>query len=149
MDKLLYVFLIIFGGACSGIQAPVNSALGKRIGVFEGSLWSFATGTLFLILIVFLFGRGHISLVTEVPKWQLIGGVLGVACVVSMIVCAPQLGVGLAVVCMILGQITLALIIDTFGLFGVEQIPMDWNRILGILLIVAGVFFVYRSKFGV
>ena len=149
MDKLLYVILIALGGASAAVQSPINSALGKRIGVLEGGLWSFCTGALFLILLVTVFGKGHLTEIPSVPKWQLLGGILGVIAVTAMIVSAPQLGIGLATVCLLFGQIIVAIVIDTFGLFGVETVPLDYNRIIGVALMFAGIFFVYRSKFGV
>lgn len=149
MSRLFYVLYIALGGAALAIQSPVNSGLGRRLGVFEGGLWSFATGALLMLILVLLFGKGNFFEFTEVPKWQLLGGILGVIGVTAMIVTAPQLGVGLATVCLLFGQITVAIIIDSFGLFGIEQVPFDWNRLIGLILMLAGVFFVYRSKFGV
>ena len=149
MDKLFYILFVVMGGVAAAVQAPINSGLGKRIGVFECGLWSFTTGALFLLIIVLLFGKGNITAIASVPKWQLLGGILGVIAVTAMIVCAPQLGVGLATVCLLFGQIVLVIVIDSLGLFGVEKVPLDYNRIIGVLLVLAGVFFVYRSKFGV
>ncbi len=148
MSRIIYILFIVLGGASAAVQSPVNSGLGKRIGVFEGGFWSFATGTLLLLFLVLLFGKGDFSALPSVPKWQLLGGALGVVAVLAMIVCAPQLGVGLATVCLLFGQITIAILIDSFGLFGVTQVPLDYNRIIGMILMLAGVFFVYRSKFG-
>lgn len=149
MGKFVYIILIALGGASAALQSPINSALGKRIGVLEGGLWSFCTGALFLILLVTIFGKGHLTEVTSVPKWQLLGGILGVIAVTAMIVSAPQLGIGLATVCLLFGQILVAIVIDSLGLFGVEVVPLDYNRIIGVLLMFVGIFFVYRSKFGV
>ena len=149
MDKLIYMAFVILGGAAAAIQAPINGELGKRIGVLEGGLWSFATGTALLLLLMLIFGKGQFSAVTGVPKWQLLGGILGVCAVVSMIVAAPRLGVGLATVCILFGQVTIAILIDTLGLFGAEPVPLDYHRIIGVVLMLVGVFFVYRSKLGV
>lgn len=149
MNKLFYILFVVLGGAAAAVQAPINSGLGKRIGVFETGLWSFTTGALLLLIIVLLFGKGNITAIASVPKWQLLGGVLGVIAVTAMIVCAPPLGVGLATVCLLFGQIVLVIVIDTLGLFGVEKVPLDYNRILGVIFMLLGVFFVYRSKFGV
>lgn len=149
MNKLVYILFVVLGGAAAAIQSPINSGLGKRIGVLEGGLWSFLTGALLLLVVTLIFGKGHFSAVTAVPKWQLLGGVLGVIAVTSMIVSAPQLGVGLATVCILFGQITIAIVIDSLGLFGAERVPLDYNRMIGILLMFVGIFFVYRSKFGV
>lgn len=149
MDKLIYILFVVLGGAAAAFQAPINSGLGKRIGVFETGLWSFMTGAILLFIVMLIFGKGQFSAVTTVPKWQLLGGVLGVIAVTSMIVSAPQLGVGLATVCILFGQITIAIVIDSLGLLGAEKVPLDYNRIIGIVLMLAGIFFVYRSKFGV
>lgn len=149
MSKLFYLLFVAIGGAAAAVQSPINSVLGKRIGVFESGLWSFATGTVLLIMLVLLFGKGQLAEITAVPKWQLIGGTLGVIAVISMIVAAPQLGIGLAMVGILFGQVTIGILIDTFGWLGVERIPLDYNRIIGMILMLAGVFFVYRSKIGV
>lgn len=149
MSKLIYLLFVVIGGAAGAVQSPINSVLGKRIGVFESGLWSFATGTVLLILLVLLFGKGQLAEITAVPKWQLIGGALGVIVVISMIVAAPHLGIGLAMVGILFGQVTIGILIDTFGWLGVERIPLDYNRIIGMILMLAGVFFVYRSKIGV
>ena len=55
-----------------------------------------------------------------------------------------QLGVGNATAVIILFQITAALIIDCFGLFGVEKIPFAWSRIFGVLLLLIGTKLVLR-----
>ena len=86
MDKLVYILFVVMGGVAAAVQAPINSGLGKRIGVFECGLWSFTTGALFLLIIVLLFGKGNITAIASVPKWQLLGGILGVIAVTAMIV---------------------------------------------------------------
>ena len=58
MSRIIYILFIVLGGASAAVQSPVNSGLGKRIGVFEGGFWSFATGTLLLLFLVLLFGKG-------------------------------------------------------------------------------------------
>ena len=149
MDKLIYILFVIVGGAAAAVQAPINAGLGKRIGVLETGLWSFSTGMLLLLILTLFLGKGQFGAVTAAPKWQLLGGILGVICVCSMIVAAPSLGIGLATVCILFGQITIAIVIDSLGLFGVETVPLDYNRIIGVLLMFIGIIFVYRNKLGV
>lgn len=149
MSKLIYLLFVVMGGAAAAVQSPVNALLGKRAGVFEAGLWSFFTGTMLLVVLFLVFGKGQLSGIAAAPKWQLIGGMLGVVAVLSMIVAAPQLGVGLAIVGILFGQVFVGMLIDTFGWFGVDTVPLDYNRIIGIALMLLGVFFVYRSKLGV
>ena len=34
--------------------------------------------------------------------------------------------------------------IDTYGLFGVDKVPLSWPRILGVLLLAAGALLALR-----
>jgi uncharacterized membrane protein YdcZ (DUF606 family) len=38
----------------------------------------------------------------------------------------------------IAGNLVMAALIDRFGLLGNEQIDLNWSRVLGLLLLVAG-----------
>ena len=45
---------------------------------------------------------------------------------------------------MISGQLLAAVLIDRFGLLGIAKQPIDATRILGLVLLVAGVVLVVR-----
>ncbi len=70
MSKLIYLLFVVIGGTAAAVQIPINSVLGKRVGVFESGLWSFATGTMLLIVLVLVFGKGQFTEIVSVPKWQ-------------------------------------------------------------------------------
>ena len=148
MDKLFYLLLVILGGAATAVQSPVNAALGQRIGVFEGGLVSFIGGTIVMLILVLLFGKGDFSAVLNGPKWQLLGGVFGVIMVMMIIIATPKLGVSLVLAGVVLGQLVAGMFIDHYGLFQTQVVPINMYRIIGILLIMAGVLFVYKSKVG-
>ena len=46
---------------------------------------------------------------------------------------------------MITGNLVVAALIDRFGWFGVDPIPLDWVRIVGILLLAGGAALVLRK----
>ena len=144
--KLLFIILSILGGMMAGVQAPINGELGKRIGGLEGALFSFFVGTLFLIIITLFFGKGQISFVTSVPKWKLLGGFLGAFFVAIVIFSVPKIGVAMTIFSAIIGQMVISLIIDHFGFFGIERIPINWNRIIGLMLMLSALFFIYKGN---
>lgn len=146
MTKLIFIGLAILGGLMGGLQAPINGALGKKLGGFEASLVSFSIGTLFLIFIVLFFGKGNVLHIFQVPKWQLVGGFLGAIFVTTIILSVPNLGAAATIFAAIIGQIVISVIIDHFGFFGMEQIPIDWNRALGVTLMVLGLFFIFSGS---
>ncbi|MBA2876072.1 DMT family transporter [Thermaerobacillus caldiproteolyticus] len=144
--KFLYILLALLGGMMAGIQAPINGSLGKRIGSVEGAFTSFFVGTLFLTLLVLFFGKGQITHLFQVPKWNLLGGLLGALFVTFVVISVPNVGVALTIFAAIIGQIVISIIIDHFGLFGVQKIPMNANRLLGLALMLAALFFIYRGS---
>lgn len=146
MNKIYFVLLMIISGCMFGVQSSINGALGKRIGVFESSFFSFLLGTVVLLIVVIFFGKGSFWTFMEVPKWQLIGGLLGVFIVTSTILAVPNIGVASAVFAIMLGQIMISIVIDHFGLFNVPIIPFDLLRLTGVILMIAGLFLIFKGN---
>lgn len=137
--KWLFMLLPLLGGVAVGLQASINGGLGKKIGTLEASFVSFAIGTLALLFIVIFFGKGNILAVIDVPKWQLLGGLLGAFYVFVVIISVPKMGVASTLMIIILGQFVIGAIIDHFGLFGGKQIPFDWNKLIATILFIAAI----------
>ena len=68
--------------------------------------------------------------------------------VMMIIIATPKLGVSLVLAGVVLGQLVAGMFIDHYGLFQTQVVPINMYRIIGILLIMAGVLFVYKSKVG-
>jgi transporter family-2 protein len=140
------VFLTAAAGALVAIQAPINSHLGKRIGTFQAAFVSFTVGTVLLAGIVALAGGGF----TRVPEarhvawYYLLGGVLGAAYVTCVLLTVRTLGAGGVTAATIAGQLTMAVIVDQLGAFGLDKQPITAARIAGVALLVAGVFLIVR-----
>jgi transporter family-2 protein len=57
---------------------------------------------------------------------------------------APRIGVANAIFFVLVGQIVAAGLIDQFGLFGALKSPMTPQRLIGVALMLAGVFLARR-----
>jgi bacterial/archaeal transporter family-2 protein len=144
MKWLLMIFAVIAGIATS-VQAGINGGLGKRIGVMEGAFVSFLIGTIALFLFQLFFGKGNLLQMFSVPKWQLLGGLLGAFYVFIMVLVVPKIGVATAIMAIIVGQLAMSSIIDHFGWFGGKQIPFDIRRMIGIVLLFSALFLFYKE----
>ncbi|QOR68841.1 DMT family transporter [Cytobacillus suaedae] len=143
--KWLFPVLALLGGVAVAIQATINGGLGRKVGTLEGSLVSFAIGTLALLFIVIFFGKGNLTAVTTVPKWQLTGGLLGAFYVFVAVLVVPRVGVATTLTAVIVGQLIMSAVIDHFGLFGSRQIPFDAKRALALFLLVCSLFLFYKK----
>ncbi|WP_373047795.1 DMT family transporter [Vulgatibacter sp.] len=146
MYKWLFVLLPILGGVAGGLQAPINGALGKRIGVFEAAAVSFTVGAAVGWLVKWVVGRGDMGRLAGAPLWQLVGGALGLVFVTSLIIAVPRTGAAVAIFAALLGQLAFVLLADHFGWLGLTKIPFGPGRAVGLVLMLAGVLLVYRSR---
>jgi bacterial/archaeal transporter family-2 protein len=141
------VLLGVAAGCLVGMQAPVNSRLGKSIGSIQAASFSFLVGTVVLLAIAAFVhgGWGNIAHVGRAPGWALIGGLLGAVYVSVALVAVRTLGAGGLTAVVIAGQLTISVVIDRFGLLGISKTPIGAQRIVGLGLLVAGAALVVRK----
>ena len=147
MDRGAAVALTAVVGGMVALQGPVNSHLGKTIGTFQAAFFSFATGTIILAVIAGLArgGYGQIADARSLAPQYLIGGALG-ACYVSLVlVTVRTLGAGGIVAASIAGQLTMSVVIDQFGLLGLDKDPISAMKVVGVLLLAVGTLLVIRG----
>jgi transporter family-2 protein len=140
------MLLVVLGGAAVATQAGVNGVLGKSIGVFEATLVSFLVGTAALLAATLAFGRGSVSAVLTVPRWQLAGGLLGAFYVFANVLGAPRLGVTTTIVGVITGQLLAGSLIDHFGVLPGRHVPLDRYRVMGLVLMAGALFLFYKKR---
>ena len=146
MSPWLIVLMMVAGGALMSFQAPINAALRNYVGMWESSLISFSVGTLALILIVAVAGKGNLAQVRQVSWWHLLGGLIGAMFVTATLVAAPKIGVTGMIVATLAGNMVAAILIDRFGWVGVVPRPIDLPRVAGVLLMVTSMILINWSQ---
>ncbi|MEK4386301.1 DMT family transporter [Solibacillus sp. FSL W7-1464] len=140
MLKLIIALLALIGGSAVAIQSQINALFSKKVGVLESATVSFMVGALALFFLAFFFGKGNFLNVFTVPKWQLIGGLLGAFFIVINIYSVNLIGVAATFMAVIIGQIFVGAIIDHFGLFGGVAYPMNMTKLIALALMFAGIY---------
>ncbi len=141
MNKLIWVVLAFLSGAFLPIQAGLNARLGKAAdGPLYAALLSFVVGTLGLALYIVLT-RQTVSWVglKAAPLYVWGGGLLGAFYVTVIILAFPKLGPGLTFGLVVAGQMILSAVMEHFNILVAQPQPMNYMRLLGIMLVVAGV----------
>jgi len=147
MDRGAAVLLTAAVGGLIALQAPINSGLGKAVGTFQAAFVSFLLGTVVLAVIAGLArgGFGQIGELRTLAPQYLTGGLLGAAYVTTVLVTVRSLGAGAVVAATVAGQLTMSVVIDHYGLLGVEKDPVNAAKIVGVGLLAAGTFLVVRG----
>lgn len=128
----------------AGIGIPVLAALNAALGQKLGSPVAAAI-VLFLVALLatgatFAVTGGAFRGLASAPAHLFLGGVLVAFYVLSITWIAPSFGIGNAVFFVLLGQIVSAGLIDHFALFGARHSPVGAVRLIGMLMMGAGVF---------
>ncbi len=147
MDRGLAVVLTAFVGGLIALQAPINSQLGRAVGTFQGALVSFVLGTVVLVIIA-AFAKGGFGTIGEargLSWYYLTGGVLGAIYVTTVLVTVRSLGAGPVVAATIAGQLSASLVVDQLGILGVQKDPITATKVVGVLLLAAGVYLIVRE----
>lgn len=147
MDRSTAVLLTAAVGGLIALQAPINSTLGRTVGSLQAAFVSFAIGTVLLAAIAALAsgGFGSIGDARDLPWYYLIGGVLGAAYVTTVLVTVRELGAGGVTAATIAGQLSASIVVDRFGWLGVPEQPITAEKIVGVVLLAAGVALIVRG----
>jgi transporter family-2 protein len=140
LGALLVAVLI---GAILPLQGLVNARLGVHVGgPVAAAFVSFLVGTVMLGLYL-LATRTPIALQgsLRLPAWIWAGGVFGAIYVACFTLLLPRIGAAGMIRLAVLGQVTASLFLDHYGVLQAPK-PVDWLRILGALLVLAGVWLV-------
>ncbi|HVD37466.1 MAG TPA: DMT family transporter, partial [Solirubrobacterales bacterium] len=145
MDRGFAVLIMALVGGCIALQAPINAGLGKATGSMAAALVSFSVGTLALATVVVLSDKaGGLTSTFDVSWYYLLGGFLGALYVLNALVAVSAIGAGGVAAATVFGQLTASVAIDRLGLFGLDEVALSPQRVLGVALLLAGTVLVVR-----
>ena len=130
-------------GAVLPLQGLINARLGTHIGgPVAAAFVSFLVGTAMLGAYL-LATRTPILLQgsLKLPAWVWAGGVFGAIYVACFTLLIPRIGAAGMICLAVLGQVTASLLLDQFGILQAPK-PVDTVRLVGALLVLAGVVLV-------
>jgi transporter family-2 protein len=139
------VTITAVAGGLVALQAPINAGLARHTGNLEAGFVSYAVGTVVLTAIIVLSGKTAGLGASFDAGWvYLTGGLLGAIYVTAALLTVRWIGATGLVAATITGQLGASLVLDRLGILGLDQAPISALRILGVVLLVAGTYFVVR-----
>ena len=143
---LFALFAAFLSGALVALQAPTNAMLARAVGSpVNAALVSFAVGLAALIVVALGLGvRPSGGDFRAVPWYAWTGGLYGAIFVAVAAFAAPRLGITFFLTVAIGGQLAMALFLDRAGAFGLPVQEIGWQRIAGVLLVLAGAWLVQQ-----
>ena len=147
MQTWAYLAIAAVAGILMAAQGSLNSALSKIVGTLEGNFVVHAVGLLVVVSLLFILGlgKGDLHELDKAPWYLYLGGLINVAILYGVMFSIAKTSAGAATTAIITGQLAMALLIDQFGLFGLEKVQMTWCRGLGLaMMAVAAKLLLYK-----
>jgi len=140
METVILIILVgLAGGIAVGLQGPMASMISQRLGIFE-SVFIVHLGGMLIALVPMLIYGSKLAQWRSVPWYALGAGIFGLIVIASISYMIPRVGVAAAVTSVVAGQLLVSAVLDHFGLLGAAVKPLDLTRILGLGVVMLGVW---------
>lgn len=146
MDVLILI-LTVAAGCLMPVQPAVNAVTAAWLrSPYLASFFSFLTGTLALGLVCLAVRVPWSSWknLSDLPWWIWTAGPMGAFFVTMTIVAVPRLGAMSVMALLVAGQMCMSLIMDHYGWLGIPPQPISVWRVLGAVLLLAGVVLIRK-----
>jgi len=141
MEAILLILLIgLAGGVAVGLQSPMASMITQRLGMFESVFIVHVGGALFALIPLLFYGGGKLAQWRSVPWYALGAGIFGLIVIGAISYMIPRIGVAGAITTIVAGQLMVSVVLDHFGLLSAMSRPLDPTRIIGLAVVLVGVW---------
>lgn len=140
-------FLIaIASGILMSLQGVFNTEVTKNSTIWSSSSFVHFTA-LIVCLAAWLFTErtGFAGVLSVRPRYLLTGGAIGAFITYTVIVSMDKMGPAKAVMFIVVAQLISAYLIEVFGWFGVEKQPFSMQKLIGMVVAIAGII-VFKWK---
>lgn len=137
---IIGLLLALLAGSLVSLQTIFNS----KVNVSTGS-WSTTTlvlGMGFAASLIFglVFEGSNMFSLQNMKPWYWISGLIGVGVVICLVQALKLLRPTFAISVVLTSQLGFALLWDSLGWLGLNKVPFTLNQLLGVLVIVGGIF---------
>lgn len=133
-------FIALLSGALMSVQGVFNTKVTETTGMWVSNAWVQLSAFALCLVAWLIAGRDNVMTLTKVePKYVLLGGVIGAGITWTVIKSMEQLGPAKAALLIVISQLIIAYAIELLGLFGVEKEPLEWRKVIGMVIALIGV----------
>ena len=129
----------LLAGSFLSMQNIFNSKVNERTGTWAATTLILALGFLASFIIGWIVEGNELFVFQNSKLWFWFSGLLGVGVVSCMVQGLRLLGPTFAISLALTSQLCFALLADTMGWFGLAQVPLSPQKLIGVLIIICGI----------
>ena len=143
---MFFLLITLAMGLLMPFQTAANSRFRAVVGpAYVSTLVSFSVSTLALLLVSLVAGIPIVptsQMLAATPWWSWFVGLVAVVTITIAIHLFKEIGQLQAMIIPMFSQLIFSLLIDHFGWFGAQVMPLGGQRIVGALLLILGIIMV-------
>lgn len=132
--------LALIAGSLVSLQNVFNSRVNERAGSWATTALVLGMGFVASLVIGLIFEGRHMFILQHMQPWYWFSGLIGVGVVTCLVQAIRRLGPTYAISIVLAAQLGFALLWDTLGWFGLDKVPFTANKLIGVLVIIGGIF---------
>lgn len=137
---MLGIWIAVLSGALMSIQGVFNTEVTKQSSLWVSTGWVQLSAFVVCVIAWLCTGRESIGALWQVEhKYTLLGGVIGAFITITVIKSMGSLGPAQATMLIVIAQLVVSYLVEILGLFGVEQQPFEWRKLLGTAVAIGGI----------
>ncbi|MDD2960114.1 MAG: DMT family transporter [Lachnospiraceae bacterium] len=134
------IIIAVLSGALMSVQGVFNTEVTKQTSIWVSAAFVQFTALLVCLAAWWLTDKSSFFGLAKVTPWYvLLGGTLGALITVTVIKSMGSLGPAKAAMLIVIAQLIVAYGIELLGLFGVEKQPLEWRKVIGMLIGIVGI----------
>ena len=134
----MYEAFCLLSGVSIAVMVAVNGRLSAGAGTFAAAVIIHAVGVVFA-LICCLLQKNKRPLWGHKPLWIYTGGAIGIFTTIFNCFAVGRISMTSIMALSLLGQTVTAMIVDTFGLLGMDRQPFCKRALVGLSFALAGI----------
>ena len=134
----MYQLLCLLSGVILGFAITTNGTLTGYYGPYMGAVIVHIVGTV-ISYIAMKGAKQSWRAAEKLPLWMYIGGIIGIATTVFQSIAFGLLGATAVTALSLFGQTFTSLVVDGFGLVGMEKRPIGKGTVLGVIISLCGI----------
>lgn len=144
---IIGILLAIIAGALVSLQTIFNSKVNEHTGSWSTTTLVLGMGFIASLLMgLLLEGTGMFQL-RHMQAWYWLSGAVGVGVVICLVQSIKHLGPTYGISIVLTSQLGCALLFDSLGWLGLAKVDFSFTKLIGVLVIVAGILIFKLTKF--
>lgn len=148
MGMVSMIGLALLVGLIIPFQGIVTASLSQKLDhPYASAFVNFFGGTIIFVIAIMFSSASFptIKKLGTVPWYLYTGGVVGSIFILGALFALPKIGSTAFFGLVVLGQLLMTALVDHYGLLGMPVHKIDVYRVLGVLLLLTGCYFIIKK----